>query len=142
MDDNLLKMIKGGSGVAPSPPASPALGGDEKSTPLASPMSTPEPMDGKKQAAKINVQMAMDLLERSLPAFGTETPEGASLIKVLHMMGKSFGAGREKTKELVPAEIMQLMKSLPKGAGAPPAGAGMPPAGVGGAPTPPMPPAG
>ncbi len=55
-----------GAGMAPPPGAM----SDAETPPMASPMSTPEPKMGSKEAAMINLGMAMDLLEQSLPAFG------------------------------------------------------------------------
>ena len=46
-------------------------------------MSTPAPKQGQREAAMINVSMALDLIEQSLPAIGSETPEGQSLMSVM-----------------------------------------------------------
>jgi hypothetical protein len=118
-------------------------------------MSTPQPNSGEKEAAKIKVQQAMDLLEQSLPDFGAESEEGGAVLQVLSTLGKKFGGqDRARSKELMPAELMNLMSSLPRGPGGmkppgpggaggppgggmPPPGGGMPPPG-GGMPPPPM----
>ena len=86
--------------------------------PVSSPMSTPQNNAGEKQGAMTQVQMAMDILERTLPAFGSESEEGNSIIDVLGKLGKQFGgAQRAKSKEMMPSEIMNLVASLPKGPG-------------------------
>lgn len=104
--------------------------------PVSAPMSTPQPNEGEKQQASAQVQMAMDILERTLPAFGSESEEGAAVIDVLGKLNKKFGGTqRAKSKEMMPSEIMNLVASLPKGPmgvhpGGPPPGAGGPPPGM------------
>jgi len=139
----LMKML-GGAGGAPGggAPGAPAGGG---MPPVSAPMSTPQPNDGEKQAAKVKVQQAMDLLEQTLPELGSESEEGAAVLQVLSALSKKFGgAERARSKELMPAEIMNLIASLPRGEGGmkpPPPGAGGAPGGMppGGG-MPPMPP--
>ena len=107
--------------------------------PVSAPMSAPQDNAGEKQTGMSQVQMAMDILERTLPLFGTESEEGSAVIDVLGKLGKQFGgAQRAKSKEMIPSEIMNLVASLPKGpmgvhpgAGGPPPGMppGMPPGG-------------
>ncbi len=121
-------------------------GGDTPG-PMGAPMSTPEPKNGKKESAMINLGMAQDLIEQSLPNIGSETEEGQALVAALRALTKVIGPRKAKTGELQQSEILQLMQGLPQGAGAPAAqapGAAMPP---GGAPppspaAPPMPGAG
>jgi len=76
----LMKML-GGAGGAPGggAPGAPAGGG---MPPVSAPMSTPQPNDGEKQAAKVKVQQAMDLLEQTLPELGSESEEGAAVLQV------------------------------------------------------------
>jgi hypothetical protein len=137
MNPELMKLV-GGAGAGggahggmpgAQPPGAPA------SAPVGSPMSTPEPKDGDKEGAYLQIQMAMDLLEKTLPALGSESEEGSTVIKALSMIGQKFGEKREKSKEFVPAELMSLMQQMPKGPAG--AGAGGPP-GAAPAPQPPM----
>jgi len=116
--------------------------------PMAAPMSTPEPKMGSREAALINVGMAMDLIEQSLPAIGSETPDGQKLVSALRSLTGAMGPRRQKVGELQNAEILQLLQNLPQAGGATPemkAMAGMPAipgmAGAGGPPgaPPPMP---
>jgi hypothetical protein len=53
---------------------------DASTAPSASPMSTPEPKMGNREGALVNISMAMDLLEQSLPAVGSESDEGRKII--------------------------------------------------------------
>jgi len=92
----------------------------EETPPMASPMSTPEPKMGSKEGAMINIQMALDLLQQSLPAIGSDSKEGTELTKVIGSLSKVFGAREAKTRELIPAEIMQMIQSLPQAGGATP----------------------
>ena len=92
----------------------------EETPPMASPMSTPEPKLGSKEGAMINIQMALDLLQQSLPAVGSESAEGKEINKVIGSLSKVFGSREAKTRELIPAEIMQMIQSLPQAGGASP----------------------
>ena len=85
---------------------------------MPSPMATPEPKAGEREAAMINVSMALDLLERSLPQIGSSTPEGRKLMSALNSLTSISGAKKQKTDELQAAEIMQLLQNLPQAAGA------------------------
>ena len=121
--DKMMELIQ--QGQAPEntdipAPAAAGVGADSGVPPMASPMSTPEPKMGSKAAANINIQMAMDLLEQSLPALGSETPEGQQIMKSLGSLHKMFGKREAKNRELMPAEIMQMMQTLPQAGGATP----------------------
>lgn len=116
---------------------------DAETPPMASPMSTPEPKMGSKEAAMINLGMAMDLLEQSLPALGSETEEGQKALNAIRVLNGILGQRKNKTNELQQSEILQMLQTLPQAGGASPEGRaisqapipGMPP--QGGAPTPP-----
>jgi len=131
MPDNippeLMALMQGGA----QPGSAGAVGGAApNSAPVSSPMSNPQPNEGEKQAAMSQVQMAVDLLEQTLPPFGSETPEGKAILSVLKVLSATFGEKKDKARGLIPSEIMNLVASLPKGAGqGAPAGAppGMPP---------------
>ena len=89
--------------------------------PLPAPMSTPEPKAGQKEAAMINISMALDLIEQSLPAIGSESPEGRKLMSALSNLSGVVGAKKPRTDELQSAEIMQLLQNLPQAGGGTPA---------------------
>jgi len=114
---------------APELTAPPPGEGASSVPPMASPMSTPEPKMGSREAALINVGMAMDLIEQSLPAIGSETGEGQKLVAALRSLTGAMGPRRQKVGELQNAEILQLLQNLPQAGGATPemkAMAGMP----------------
>jgi hypothetical protein len=163
--EQIMSMI-GKNAPSGSPPGVPTPGeapsSAEQVPPMGSPMSTPEPKMGNKEAAKVNISMAMDLLEQSLPAFGSESEEGKAVLNAIRAMTSIIGKKQMKTGELQGSEILQLLQSLPQAGGAtpeskamsqaplipgmtPPGGAapgGMPPPGGGapGTPTPGGPP--
>jgi hypothetical protein len=112
----------GGVSVGEAPPSSPP--------PMPSPMSTPEPKAGIKENALVNVSMAMDLLEQSLPAIGSESPEGQKLINAITALTNVLGPKKQKAGELQNAEILQLLQNLPQAGGGTPGSraiAGAPP---------------
>ena len=140
VNPELMKMMQaqggapGAGGPAGMPPGAPQ--GSPQSAPVSSPMSKPEPKEGDKMGAMVKVQMAVKILEQSLQGLGSQSEEGATIIEVLGKLGKKFGQNREKSNELIPAELMSLIGSImPKG----PAGAGAGPGAGPGAGGPPQP---
>jgi len=149
--DKLMELMGGprsAGGGAPSgmnmPGMAPAAApSDAETPPTAAPMSTPEPKLGSKEAAMINLGMAMDLLEQSLPALGSESEEGQKALRAITVLNGILGQRKAKTNELQQSEILQMLQALPQAGGAAPEGRaiaqapvpGMPP--QGGAPTPP-----
>jgi hypothetical protein len=141
--DKLMELMRGPkSAGAPAP--MPQM--HAETPPLAAPMSTPEPKMGSREAAMINIGMALDLIEQSLPALGSDSEEGKKALDAIRVLNGMMGPRKGKTNELQQAEILQMLQSLPQAGGATPEGRaiaqapipGMPPAG--GAPTPPIPP--
>lgn len=145
--DKLMELMRGPkSAGAPAPmpqmPAAPMT--DAETPPIAAPMSTPEPKMGSREAAMINIGMALDLIEQSLPALGSDSEEGKKALDAIRVLNGIMGPRKGKTNELQQAEILQMLQSLPQAGGATPEGRaiaqapipGMPPAG--GAPKPPM----
>ena len=146
--DKLMELMRGSrsaSTPAPSSDETPIGGSisDAETPPMASPMSTPEPKMGSKEAAMINIGMAMDLIEQSLPALGSESEEGQKALAAIRSLTGVMGPRKNKTNELQQSEILQMLQTLPQAGGATPEGRamaqapvpGMPP--QGGAPTPP-----
>lgn len=149
--DKLMELMRGprsAGGGAPSgvgmPGISPEMApSDAETPPTASPMSTPEPKMGSKEAAMINLSMAMDLLEQSLPALGSESEEGQKALRAITVLNGIIGQRKSKTNQLQQSEILQMLQTLPQAGGAAPEARaiqqapipGMPP--MGGAPQPP-----
>ena len=127
-EQDLMAMMSGGpaAGGALPPGASPS----DTTPPIPTPMSTPEPKNGQREAALINVSMALDLLEQALPAVGSESPEGKRLMSALSALTGLLGPKKQKTGELQNAEILQLLQNLPQAGGGTPGSrsiAGAPP---------------
>lgn len=124
--DKLMELMRGPQSAGAQSPAGmpqPAGSMSEPDTmPMASPMSTPEPKMGSKEAAMINLGMAMDLLEQSLPAVGSETEEGARILNAIRVLNGILGQRKNKTNELQQSEILQMLQTLPQAGGASPAG--------------------
>lgn len=78
-------------------------------------MAKPQEKEGVKEAARVNIHIAMNMLEQSLPAFGSESKEGKSVLKILSMLSKEFG--HNDASDLVPAEVLQMNKALPQAGG-------------------------
>ena len=121
--DGMMELIQKGQAPENADIPAPSMAGSDSDSgipPMASPMSTPEPKMGSKEAANINIQMAMDLLEQSLPALGSESEEGQQIMKSLGSLHKVFGKREAKNRELIPAEILQMIQTLPQAGGASP----------------------
>lgn len=153
--DKLMELMKGARSAggampmpssaipaaAPGSPPPPLT--DAETPPISAPMSTPEPKMGSREAALINIGMAMDLLEQSIPALGPESEEARKTLDAIRNLTGVLGPRRGQTNELQQAEILQMLQSLPQAGGATPEGKalaqapvpGMPP--MGGMPTPP-----
>lgn len=78
-------------------------------------MSTPQDKKGLKAAAATNLHIAVNMLEEALPAFGSESAEGAKILKVLSIL--SGLVGKRDSSDLVPAEVMQMVRRMPQSGG-------------------------
>jgi hypothetical protein len=100
-------------------------------------MSTPEPAKGLQANAKVEIVNAIDLMTKALPSLGVQTEEGKAVLAALTGLSRAFGKSENKARELIPAQVMQNLASLPQAGGAsqgqrqmaaqPPAGATQPP---------------
>ena len=64
--------------------------GDAASAPTGAPMSTEQPKDGDKLAAKNQVTVAMSMLEQALLALGSHSEEGRVVMDSLMKLSKYF----------------------------------------------------
>ncbi len=117
---DMMDMIKAGQGSAAEPMTPPPAEQDAMTAPMASPMSTPEPQNGNQEQARLNIMMALDMLQQALGVFGMESPEGKALERVVTEITNQFGERESKTRELMPAEIINLIQTLPQAGGATP----------------------
>jgi len=144
-----LDNLQPGAGVdnSPNPDLAAAANG-----PQMTPMTTPQPAQGNREEALINIHMAMDLMETALGKLGAESPEGQIVMKSVGALTKVFGGQRQNTEQLGNTQILQMLNQLPQaGGGTPeqkaaqqqpavPGMAGLPPTGAPQGAAPPMPP--
>lgn len=78
-------------------------------------MATPQPNQGLKQAAKVQVQICVQSLERALPVFGSDSPEGKGILSALKTLTSAFGKSEAQTRELIPAEVMSMLQQAGAG---------------------------
>lgn len=115
----MMDLIGRQSAAGSLPPADQSMS-DASTAPMSSPMSTPEPKMGNREAAMVNLSMAMDLIEQSLPALGSESPEGQKALGVLRVLSGVLGPKKDKTGDLQRSEILQMLQTLPQAGGATP----------------------
>jgi hypothetical protein len=73
---------------------------DTSNPPMGAPMSTPEPKMGNREAAMINLSMAQDLLEQSLPAVGSDSEEGKSILNAIGTLNRILGPKKQKAARI------------------------------------------
>jgi hypothetical protein len=137
----MMDMLKQGQGATPSAeaPTPPAFEQEETTAPMASPMSTPEEKKGEQEKARLNIMMALDMLQQSMGAFDPNTPEGKTIEKVVAEITRRFGERESETRQLIPAEILQMIQTLPQAGGATPGQRSAMMAPVAGSSAPPLP---
>ncbi len=117
-----MKMMRSQQGPQqPSPMASEASATD-MTPPMSAPMSTPEPQMGNREGAMVNLGLAMDLIQRALPALGSSSPEGVKVLSALRTLTGVIGSKKESIDELKQSEILQMLQALPQAGGATPEG--------------------
>ena len=122
--------LPGGAPGAPGAMPGAGVSGAGAGGPTGTPMSTPQPMEGMQKAARVNVQLAMKMLQRELPHFEIASEQFKSLHSAIKTLSTGFGETEDKDRDLIPAEIRQLLSQVGPGS-APPGAASM-----AGAPTP------
>ncbi|MBA0085213.1 MAG: hypothetical protein HRJ53_09465 [Acidobacteria bacterium Pan2503] len=124
---NLMQqMLKQQGGARPGAPAGapppgmqgPASDASRTMPPAAAPFATPQEKRGNKATAMANVHIALTLLEQAIPDLGSDSPEGLSVIKAVQGLAKL--AGDHDNSDLVPAEIMHMVKQMPQMGGGTP----------------------
>ena len=105
----------------PSPLDSEASATD-MTPPMSAPMSTPEPQMGNREGAMVNLGLAMDLIQRALPALGSSSPEGVKVLSALRTLTGVIGSKKESIDELKQSEILQMLQALPQAGVATPEG--------------------
>jgi len=83
--------------------------------------------------------MALDMLQSAIGAFPPDTEEGKTIEKVVADITRRFGERESDTRQLIPAEILQMIQTLPQAGGATPGQRTAAMAPVEGATAPPLP---
>lgn len=78
-------------------------------------MSKPHPKEGLKAAAQTNVHIAANMLEEALGAYGSESTEGAAILKALGSI-RSLIAKRDSS-DLVPSEVQHMVSQMSQAGG-------------------------
>lgn len=94
------------------PGASPAPSGAPMAPPAGSPAIGDPKAQGEIEQAKANVQIAISMLEQSLPVISTDSDEGKALLKALSMLSKAFGS--KKASDIAPAQLLEMMSGMPE----------------------------
>jgi hypothetical protein len=116
----MMDMLKAEQAGAETAPVAPPSEQGMETPPMSSPMTTPEPQAGNMEEARLNVMMALDMLQNALQTFGMQSEEGESLSDAIEKLVSKFGERESQTRELMPAEIMNLVSTLPQAGGATP----------------------
>jgi hypothetical protein len=77
---------------------------------------------GNREGAMVNLGLAMDLIQRALPALGSSSPEGVKVLSALRTLTGVIGSKKESIDELKQSEILQMLQALPQAGGATPEG--------------------
>ncbi len=95
-------------------------------------MSTPNPKAGLEAAGRISATIAIKQLVDAMSKMPIDSEEYKALTSAHKTLVGAFGATQEKSNELIPAELSQLMQGMPGGGMAPPGAGPMPPKPAGG----------
>jgi len=120
VSDSTAKMMELMQAQQPGQGADMGVDPNAPQAPAAAPMSNPEPRLGTQESARINIGLAMDLLEQSLPGLGAESEEGQKVMSALKSLTGMMGARSAKTNSLKNAEILQMLQTLPNAGGGSP----------------------
>ena len=107
----MMDMLKAEQSGAEMPPVTPPSEQGAETPPMSSPMTTPEPQAGNMEEARLNVMMALDMLQNALQVFGMESEEGEALSEAVGELVSKFGERESETRQLMPAEIMNLVST-------------------------------
>ena len=72
-------------------------------------MLTPQKPKGQQAGAAAQVNVARKLLEQSLVSFGSDSEEGAAVLKAIHALAKGFAKDEESSQALMPAELKSAL---------------------------------
>lgn len=134
---DMIKQSRNGEGADMSTP--PPAEQEATTSPMASPMTTPEPAKGEEEKARLNIMMALDMLQSAMGVFAPESKEAKTVEKLVADITRTFGERESDTRRLIPSEILQMIQTLPQAGGATPGQRTAAMAPVEGATAPPLP---
>lgn len=117
-----MQMMRSERGPQQPSPMDSEASATDMTPPMSAPMSTPEPQMGNREGAMVNLGLAMDLIQRALPALGSNSPEGVKVLSALRTLTGVIGNKKESIEELKQSEILQMLQALPQAGGATPEG--------------------
>lgn len=117
-----MQMMRSERGPQQPSPMDSEASATDMTPPMSAPMSTPEPQMGNREGAMVNLGLAMDLIQRALPALGSSSPEGVKVLSALRTLTGVIGSKKESIDELKQSEILQMLQALPQAGGATPEG--------------------
>lgn len=117
-----MQMMRSERGPQQPSPLDSEASATDMTPPMSAPMSTPEPQMGNREGAMVNLGLAMDLIQRALPALGSNSPEGVKVLSALRTLTGVIGNKKESIEELKQSEILQMLQALPQAGGATPEG--------------------
>jgi len=82
-------------------------------------MATPQKMEGIEKAARIQIQVASEMLQRELPNFPLDSEQFDAVSKALATLGKAFGKSKDEDRKLFPAEVMNMVGAIGPGSQSP-----------------------
>lgn len=116
----IMQRMMGAGGGAPQAgaaqppqPGQPGAPNGPGQMPGGSPMSKPQDKKGLRAAAGAKIQIAASMLEQALPELGQDEEAKSTMLQVLTKLYKMAG-GKKDSSDLVPAEVLQMNRSLPQ----------------------------
>ena len=91
--------------------------------PGAAPMAVPDKPKGMEQGGRVDVLLALKVLQRALASMAPGSKESQVILKASSTLAKEFGDREDAAEELMPAEIQKMLQTL-AGPGAQPQGGG------------------
>ena len=72
-------------------------------------MLTPQKAVGTEQTGRVLAQTGMQALMLAASKIGITTKEGQVLLEVIAKLAKTFGKSEDQSKQLMPAQIQQML---------------------------------
>lgn len=114
----IMQAMMARQGAQPPAGGAPPGASAGSAAPMAAGMTMPQSQAGKQTLGHVQVQIAMQVLEQALPMLGSNSKEGAAVIRSLDSLAKTFG--NKDNGDLVPAQLVSMMQNMPQmGGGAP-----------------------